>query len=111
MRAKGAFAKPRYVWLFQSSARLTLHAATLDREGRNLPATLCAGGAWTVCGQVVVGPDARTSPAVDIEALKVAIEKDGYYLWNADSEPPRDGLRAKLAFARRHPLGLARAHS
>jgi hypothetical protein len=23
----------------------------------------------------------------------VAIEKDGYYLWNADVEPPADGLR------------------
>jgi len=81
------------VWLFQCSTRLALHAATLDRGGRNLPATLCAGGAWMVCGQIFVGPDARSSPAVDIKALKVAIEKDGYYLWNADTEPHTDGLR------------------
>jgi uncharacterized protein YcgL (UPF0745 family) len=92
--AANVFSTPRYVWLFQCSSRLALHAATLDRRGGNLPVNLCAGGgAWKVCGQMVVGPDARSSPVVDVQALKVAIEKDGYYLWNADAEPPGDGLR------------------
>jgi hypothetical protein len=91
-RAKATFAEPRHVWLFRCSARLALHAATLDRRGRNLPAKLCTGGTWMVCGQMVVGPDDRTSAAVDVRALKVAIEKDGYYLWSADAEPPDDTL-------------------
>ena len=43
---------------------------------------------------MIVGPDARTSAAVDVPTLKVAIEKDGYYLWNADAEPPADALRS-----------------
>jgi hypothetical protein len=31
--------------------------------------------------------------ATDIEALMAGIEKDGFYLWNADVEPPADALR------------------
>jgi hypothetical protein len=29
---------------------------------------------------------------IDVEALIAGIEKDGYYLWNADTEPPPDTL-------------------
>ena len=52
-----------------------------------------------MCGQIVVGLDDRDSAVVDIQALKIAIEKDGYYLWHADAEPavgtPTDAVTAR----------------
>jgi len=48
---------------------------------------------WTVSGRLIVGPGRWSSVAVDIEALKSGIEKDGFYLWSADAEPPSDTLR------------------
>jgi hypothetical protein len=91
--AKASFAKPQYVWVFQCSNRLALHAATFDRKGRNLPMPLCADGIWRLNGQLIVGPDNNGSVGIDITALKVGIKTDGYYLWNADLEPPPETLR------------------
>jgi len=91
--ATGVFAETRYVWIFRCSTRLALHAATLDRRARNLPKGLCQGGAWTVNGQLVVGPDTRAGVGFDINALRAGIEREGYYLWNADMEPAPNPLR------------------
>lgn len=88
----GVFAEPRYVWVFQCSTRLALHAATLDRRTRNLPKTICQSGEWTLSGQLIVGPQNAPMAGIDVEALIAGIEKDGYYLWNADTEPPPDTL-------------------
>src|SRR4051794_35392861 len=92
---KGVFAEPRFVWVFQCSSRPALHAATLDRTGRTLPSALCAGGgAWNPSGgQMVVGPTDRSSLAVDVQALKTGIAKNGYYLWNVDAERLSERLR------------------
>jgi hypothetical protein len=87
------FAEPRYVSVFHCSRRNTLHAATLDRKGRNLPKDLCAGGAWTLIGQLVVGPDQSMHPEFDIKVLKIGIEQNGFYLWSTETEPPPDTLR------------------
>ena len=87
------FAESRYVWVFQCSERLALHAATLDRSGPNLPNDPCGGGAWTLTGQLIVGPENRPSVGIDIGALKAGITKNGFYLWNADMEPLPDTLR------------------
>ena len=87
------FREPRYVWLFHCSNRLTLHAATLDPRGRNLPKSICQGGTWSVNGQLIVGACSRGSLAVDIEALRSAIELDGFFLWNAEAMPQRDTVR------------------
>jgi hypothetical protein len=87
------FAEPRYVWVFLCSHRITLHAATLDRNGRNLPKDLCPGGAWTLSGQLVVGPNQSSRPGIDIVALKIGIEQNGWYLWSTEIEPPPDTLR------------------
>jgi hypothetical protein len=81
------FTEPRYVWLFQCSGRPVFHAATLDRRGRNLPKTICQNSSWTVSGQLIVGPGTSSSAGINLEALKAGIEKDGFYLWNADASP------------------------
>jgi hypothetical protein len=91
--ATGVFAEPRYVWIFQCSRRATLRAATLDRRGRNLPTNLCQGGTWTVSGQLTVGSDQSSRPGIDITALKIGIEQDGFYLWSTEMEPPPEPLR------------------
>ena len=91
--AMDVFAEFRYVWVFQCSDRLALHAATLDRSGPNLPKDPCGGGAWTLTGQLIVGPENRPSVGIDIGALKAGIAKDGFYLWNANMEPLPDTLR------------------
>jgi hypothetical protein len=82
--------EPRYVWLFLCSNRIALHTATIDRTAKNLPTEACRDGKWIVSGQLVVGPG---SAGIDIEALKVGIQADGFYLWNADAEPLSDMLR------------------
>ena len=87
------FREPRYVWLFQCSNRLALHAATLDPRGRNLPKSICQGGTWSVSGQLIVGARSKGSLAVDIEALRSGIEMDGFFLWNAEPMSQRDTLR------------------
>lgn len=87
------FTEPRYVWLFQCSNRMALHAATLDRTAKSLPANICRDGKWTMSGQLVVGPDTASSTGIGIEALKAGIQADGFYMWNADSEPLPDTLR------------------
>jgi hypothetical protein len=87
------FSEPRYVWLFQCSNRIALHAATLDRSAGNLPKDVCRGGKWTLSGQLVVRPETKSDTGIDIEALKAGILAGGFYLWNADSEPPPDTLR------------------
>ena len=87
------FTEPRYVWLFQCSNRIALHAATLDQTAWNLPKKVCRDDKWTLIGQLVVGPDTKTSAGIDIEAVKAGIESDGFYLWNADMEPLPDTLR------------------
>jgi hypothetical protein len=87
--ARRLFTEPRYVWLFQCSDRLVLNAATLDRRGRNLPKTICQNSSWTVSGQLIVGPGTSSSAGINLEALKAGIEKDGFYLWNADASPRR----------------------
>jgi hypothetical protein len=88
--AEGIFADRRLVWVFQCSKHLALHCATLDAKGTNLPAKVCAGGLWMRSGQLFVGPDNLKSVGVDINALKVGIADDGFYLWNADLEPLPD---------------------
>jgi hypothetical protein len=92
-RPTEVFAEPRYVWVFRCSHRITLHAATLDRKGGNLPKDLCSGGAWTLSGQMVVGPDQNSRLEIDIEALKIGIEQNSFYLWSTATEPPPDTLR------------------
>ena len=91
--AAGLFAEPRHVWIFQCLRRMTLHAATLDRKGRNIPTNLCQGGAWTITGQLVVGSEQSSRPDIDIAALKLGIEQNGFYLWNTDMGPPPEPLR------------------
>jgi hypothetical protein len=88
-----AFTRPRYVWLFQCSRRLALHAASLDAKGRSLPKCLCAGGRWNRIGQLVLGPEPDRHVAVDVTALKAGIEQYGYYLWSADAEVLPSSLR------------------
>jgi hypothetical protein len=90
---KNVFSAPRYVWLFQCSNRIALHAATLDRSARNLPKDVCRDGKWTMSGQLVVGPDTTSSTGIDTLSLKAGIQKDGYYLWNADAGPLPDTLQ------------------
>jgi hypothetical protein len=92
-RPTDVFAEPRYVWVFRSSRQITLHAATLDQKGRNLPKDLCSGSAWALIGQLVVGPDKNSRLGVDIEALKIGIEQNSFYLWSTATEPPPDTLR------------------
>jgi hypothetical protein len=87
------FAEQHYVWVFQCSHRVTLHAATLDRKGRNLPKGLCSGGTWALSGQMVVGPDQSSRPGIDIVALKIGIQQNGFYLWSTELEPPPNTLR------------------
>jgi hypothetical protein len=87
------FAEPRYVWLFQCSARPALHAATLDRMATNLPKNACQSGEWSLNGQLVVGPQNAPMAGLDVEALIVGIARDGYYLWSAEVEPLPDTLR------------------
>jgi len=89
----GVFATPRYVWVFQCSTQLALHAATLDRRARNVPKKVCQSGEWVMKGQLIVGPKNTPMVGIDVEALVVGIEADGYYLWNADAEPLPDDLR------------------
>jgi hypothetical protein len=91
--SKDVFVEPRYVWVFQCSNQLALHAATIDRRGPKLPKDLCRGGAWTLTGQLIVGPENQPSVGIDMDALKAGIGKDGFYLWNADMEPLPDTLR------------------
>jgi hypothetical protein len=38
-------------------------------------------------GQLFWGSDNLKSVGIDIDALKVGIANDGFYLWNADLEP------------------------
>jgi hypothetical protein len=64
-KSANPFIEPRYIWL----------------------------GKWTVSGQLVVEPDTMSSTGIDIEALKIGIQTDGFYLWNADGEPLPDGLQ------------------
>jgi hypothetical protein len=92
-KSTSPFIEPRYVWLFQCSSRMALHAATLDRTAKNLPRKVCRDGKWTVSGQLVVGPDTTSITGIDIEAFKAGIQADGFYLWNADLEPLSDALR------------------
>ena len=87
------FGEPHYVWLFQCSNRIFLHAATLDRTAKNLPMDVCREGKWNLIGQLVVGTDTQSSAGIDIITLKAGIQKDGFYLWNADMEPLPDSLR------------------
>jgi hypothetical protein len=89
----GVSTEARYVWLFQCSRRMTLHAATLDRKGRNLPKNLCQGGTWTLSGQLVTGMDQRSRPDIDIMAIELGLEQNGFYLWNTEAEPPPEPLR------------------
>jgi hypothetical protein len=84
----GVFVESRYVWVFQCSTRLALHAATLDRNARNVPQSICHEGEWVLNGQLIVGPQNAPMAGIDIEALKVGIEEDGYYVWSADTESP-----------------------
>ena len=88
----GVFAQPRYVWVFQCSARLALHAATLDRTARTLPKNVCQRAEWIMNGQLVVGPRNAPMAGIDVDALIAGFEKDGYYLWNAEAEPLPDDL-------------------
>jgi hypothetical protein len=72
---------------------MTLHAATLDQMGQNLPTNACQGGIWTVIGQLTVGSDQGSRPGIDIAALKIGIEQDGFYLWSTEMEPSPEPLR------------------
>jgi hypothetical protein len=90
---KSVFAESRYVSVFQCSHRMTLHAATLDGEGRNLPTNPSQGGKWTMSRQIVVGPDQANRPGIDMVALKAGIEQNGFYLWNTEMEPAPEPLR------------------
>ena len=87
------FTEPRYVWLFQCSNRIVVHVATLDRTASNLPSAVCRDGKWDLIGQLVIGPETKSSAGIDIVALKSGVQADGFYLWNADIEPPTDDLR------------------
>ena len=89
----GVFVEPRYVWVFQCSTRLGLHAATLDRSARNLPKNVCRSGKWIVNGQPIVGPQNAPMAGIDVEALIAGIEAEGYNLWNAEAEPLPDDMR------------------
>lgn len=80
------FAEDRYVYQFTNRSRMSLHAATLDRRGKNLPQSGGDLKEWVLTGQLVVGPIVRPSLGIDISALKVGIEQDGFYMWNADYE-------------------------
>jgi hypothetical protein len=89
----GLSSESKYVWVFQCSSKLALHAATLDPRARNLPKTVCQGAEWTRNGLLVMGPHNAPMAGIDVIALIVGIEKDGYYIWNADMEPPLDTTR------------------
>jgi hypothetical protein len=87
------FSELRYVWLFQCSNRTALHAATLNRKAGNLPKDVCRDGKWTLSGQLIVGPKTEDSAGINVDALKAAVQNDGYYLWSAESEPLPTTLR------------------
>lgn len=91
--AHNLFADHQMAWIFQCSMRPALHSATLDAEGTNLPADVCAGGLWERSGQLFLGPDNLKSVGIDMVALKLAIAKEGFFLWNADIEPLPKHLR------------------
>lgn len=88
----GVFAQLRYVWLFQCSHRTALHAATLDKLGRNLPEHACTGGTWNCVGQLIVGPKRHRHIGVNTAALKAGIEQEGFFLWIAEIETPPGSL-------------------
>lgn len=93
IRATNVFDTHRYVWLFQCSRQTAIHAAALNQTTRNLPRTVCQDGRWVLNGQLVIGPDTGEIIGIDITALKAGIEKDGFYMWNADFEPLPNTLK------------------
>lgn len=98
----------RYVWVFQCSTRLALHATTIDRRARNLPKNVCHGGEWTLTGQPVVGLKNAPMAGIDVEAHIAGIKKDGYYTMKhgheaATAQASADAIiRADLSDIRRH---------
>jgi hypothetical protein len=42
---------------------------------------------------LTVGSDQSSRPGIDITALKIGIEQDGFYLWSTEMEPPPEPLR------------------
>jgi hypothetical protein len=78
------FTEPQTVYMFRCSANWKRHAATLEKSGRNLPATSCSGGVWRFLESHRIS-DATSRGASD-DAMRASLASDGWYVWDAPAD-------------------------
>ena len=93
------FTEPRTVYVFRCSANWKRHAATLDKNGRNLPTGSCSGGVWRFLESHRIS-DATSRGASDDE-MRASLAADGWYLWNVPAAVPVVARPMKEAIATR----------
>jgi hypothetical protein len=83
MEESPMFKQPTTVHIFKSTGHPGRYAATLDRNGANLPTDIAEPGKWEYHDSILIEPpDGPPRFLLNVQELADCIEKLGIYAWD-----------------------------